>query len=111
MAHNYKAFGEKNKLWKTWVIGILSSIVIFALAFLIADSKRIPNIILPIIYSTMASLLVGRLQGKRIKLHGQTEGQYYSTGRAIVISIIGAVISLAILLLLQSAFDIYRVMN
>ena len=99
IAENYRRLGEKGKVWKTWVITILSTILIFSIAILTPSTTRIPGYIFPLLYAAFTSLLVKRLQGDQIKAHALNNGQFYTTWRAVVVGLIFCAISLGILLL------------
>ncbi|MDA6069855.1 hypothetical protein NJT12_09510 [Flavobacterium sp. AC] len=57
MAENFKVFGDYNKVRNTWIITILSTIVIFSLIFMIPEDVKIPNIVFPFIYMGIAAYL------------------------------------------------------
>ena len=54
MANNFKVFGESNKGKRTWMYTIITTIVIFGGIFLIPNIDKIPNQIIPLIYTGIA---------------------------------------------------------
>jgi hypothetical protein len=98
-AHNYKHLGQQRKVKTAWLIAILSTIVIFGGALLIPQVENIPKYIIPLIYTGIAQYLVNRFQGNEIRNHIENGGQTYSFGRAILVGLIGLIITLAIVLL------------
>jgi hypothetical protein len=97
IAENFKAFNEPAKAKKTWIISILATIVIFGTAFLIADSINVPNQIIPLIYTAIAYYIVQKFQESNITAHINAGGQFFSWWRTIGISILGVIITLAII--------------
>ena len=106
IAENYKRLGEKGKVWKTWVITVLCTILIFSVAILTPSSTRVPGYIFPLLYAAFTSFLVRRLQGDRIKAHARNHGEFYTTWRAVVVSLIFGAISLGIILLILTFADL-----
>lgn len=92
IAQNFKVFSEAEKVKKTWIYAIIASIVIFGGAFLIPDSLKIPNFVIPLIYVSIASYLVNHFQGQKITAHIKSGGQIYSWWRTIGVALIGLAI-------------------
>ncbi|NVO04110.1 MAG: hypothetical protein HXX09_15545 [Bacteroidetes bacterium] len=91
IAENFKAFNERGKARKTWFFTIIATIVIFGSLFLIADNVKLPNQIIPLIYTGIGYFLMRHFQGEKIKAHINANGKTYSWWRVIGISIIGLV--------------------
>jgi hypothetical protein len=96
IAENFKAFGDIDKYKKTWIITIISSIIIFGGVFLIPDSVKIPNFIIPLFYTIIAYWLMRFYQGKQIDEHIANGGATYSPWRAGLVGLIGIVITLVL---------------
>lgn len=103
MAENFKVFGDSEKAKKTWIITILATLCIFALIFFIPEniSDKIPNIVFPLIYMSIAAYYTKLYQEKQINEHIENGGEHFNWGRTIVISIIG------ISILLGAVFSAY----
>jgi hypothetical protein len=97
MAENYKVFNEYGKAKMAWVYSIIATIVIFGGIFLVPDSVKIPRIIIPLIYSWLTYLIVQQLQGAQIKTHFTAGGQAYTIWRALLIALIGTIITVAVI--------------
>ncbi|HWK57359.1 MAG TPA: hypothetical protein VNQ80_08480 [Parapedobacter sp.] len=97
IAENYKAFRQHDKLRITWVATILSAVVIFGSHFVIPALEKIPNSLIPLIYTTIAYALVNRFQGGRIAAHIDAGGKVYSWKRTIGVGLVSLVISLVVL--------------
>jgi hypothetical protein len=89
IAENFRAFNDTSKVKKTWIYTIISTIVIFAGVFLIPDSVRFPNQIIPLIYTGIAYYLAHHFQENKISGHINAGGQIFSWGRTIGIALIG----------------------
>lgn len=104
IAENFKAFDEGKQATRTWVYAILASVVIFGIIFMIPDSINIPNYLFPVLYTLVASLVVKRFQGGQIAAHIDAGGETFGWGRTILVSIIGAVLTVVILIGLSLLF-------
>ena len=69
IAENFKAFNDINKAKKTWIYAIIATIIIFGGVFMIPQNIKIPNQIIPLIYSGIAYYLVQHFQGQQIVKH------------------------------------------
>jgi hypothetical protein len=93
IAENFKVFKENEKAKITWVIAIVTTIVIFGGLSFIPENVKIPNQIIPIIYTAIAFSLAKRFQEQKSNEHIENGGEYYSWWRIIAIGIIGLLIS------------------
>ena len=98
IAENFKVFNEISKAKNTWFCSIIGSILIFGVAFSIPDDVKIPNQIIPLIYTAIAYLLVERFQSKNISAYIALGGNTFSWWRTILVSVIGLVITVVLLL-------------
>ncbi len=105
IAENFKAFGEINRAKKTWVYAIITLIILFVLIFSIPDNVKIPNQIIPLIYTIITYYLVKYYQGKNIEEYISTGGSFFGWWRIIVIGLIGLVVTLAIVFLIVFITD------
>jgi hypothetical protein len=105
-AENFKRIGQPDKVRTTWVVAIIATLVIFGIVFYIPGVRKMPNYIIPLIYTAIAQGLIQRYQGIAIKDHIGKGGQMYSAWRAVWIGLIGAVILVAIVVIFILATDI-----
>ena len=98
IAENFKAFGEDNRAKKTWLYTIIATIVIFGGIFLIPDSSKIPNQIIPLIYTGIAYYLVKHFQGQNIEAHINSGGKLFSWWRTIGIGFAGLAVILMVVI-------------
>ncbi|MBK8810504.1 MAG: hypothetical protein IPN69_07170 [Acidobacteria bacterium] len=61
LAQNYRNLGRAGSGWQTLILGLVSTIVLFIIAFLLPDG--FPNFILPMAYTIAMRQLVEYLQG------------------------------------------------
>ncbi len=94
ISENYKQLGEQGKTRTTWLYAILTTIVVFIIAFFLPEN--IPKYILPFAYSIATFYLVQNLQGEKIRAHRDAGGQIWSVWRAVLAGIIGGIILIAI---------------
>lgn len=104
IAENYRKLGEREKVWKTWLFTGLATALIFGFVFFIQSASS-PNYLVPFCYALITAYLVKWLQGDRIKLHQQNMGEFYSIWRALLVSLIGAVVTIAIAIIFLVATD------
>jgi hypothetical protein len=97
MAENFKVFGDFTKVRNTWIISILSTILIFSLIFMIPEDIKIPNVIFPIIYMGIAAYFTKKYQEKDIVQHIENGGEEFNWWRTVGISLIGCIVTLGIL--------------
>src|SRR6266487_6381979 len=62
IAENFKIFSEPDRAKKTWIYAIIATVVIFGGIFLIPDTVKIPNQIIPLIYTGITYYLVQHFQ-------------------------------------------------
>lgn len=94
IAENFKAFNDTDKAKKTWIYAIIATIVVFGGVFLIPDNVKIPNQIIPLIYTAIAYYLVQHFQGQNISTHINSGGQLHSWWRTIAVGVIGLAITI-----------------
>ena len=105
IAENFKLLGLSEKQKSTWIYAIIATIVIIGGSFIVPGSERFPKFIIPLAYAWIASFLVQYYQGKNIKSHVESGGQLYSVGRAILIGLMGTIITVAIIFLIVLLTD------
>jgi Na+/alanine symporter len=97
-AENFKQFREPDKVKTAWAIAILATLVIFGGIFLIPNVDKIPNYIIPIVYTGITQFLIKKYQATAIKSHIDAGGQAFSTWRAVWIGLVGLIFLLAVIL-------------
>jgi hypothetical protein len=98
IAENFKAFNETKKAKTTWIIAIIATIVIFGGVFLIPENVKIPNQIIPLIYTGIAFYCVQHYQGQKINEHINSGGAFFGWWRTIGIGIITLLITVSVVM-------------
>lgn len=96
---NYEAYDQLEKGKRAFVIGIIFTILIFAGIFSIPENiiDKIPNPVIPAIYTGIIYLIVGKIQGQWLKEHKESGGEFYSAWKATGIGAIFMLILLAMI--------------
>lgn len=97
ISENFKTLGERGKVINTWLITIAAFIIIFAASFTL-NLDRIPNQIIPLIYTGIAFIFVRLFQDEKINAHIKTNGRVFGWGRTICITIVGLLITIIMLI-------------
>ncbi|HEY4110297.1 hypothetical protein [Puia sp.] len=97
-AENFNRLGAPRGARNAWIIGIVSTLLIFSAVFLVPGITNLPTFVIPLLYSTITRVLVQKYQGNALRAHGANGGQYYNPWRAVGISLIGAALLLAVLI-------------
>lgn len=95
---NYRNLDNSRNAKISLIIGILASIVVFGGVFLIPEKiiDKIPNQIIPIIYTVIIYFIVKKIFGKELKDHKENGGRFYKTGRAVIVGAISLVLIIII---------------
>jgi len=96
---NYDAFDQQEQGKTAFVIGLVITLLLIILFYTLPDSvsDKIPNAVLPAIYSAVVYWLVDKTQGARIEAHEAMGGEFYSRWKAAGI---GAVFMVLLLVLI-----------
>lgn len=91
---NYEVLEQPDNARKSLIIGIISTILVFAGIFSIPEAiiDKIPNALIPLIYTGIIYLLVERFQGESLKKHKESGGEFYSGWRAAGIGAVAMLI-------------------
>lgn len=92
IAENFKQLGQPGMARKTWLCVIGFTVIIFGALIFLINADKVPNYLVPVIYTAITSALVKRYQGPQINSHEEKSGQFYSAGRVVLVAIIGAAV-------------------
>ncbi len=97
---NYESHNQEDNGKKAFIIGIISTLLIFAGIFSIPEHiiDKIPNAVIPAIYTGIIYLIVEKIQGQWLKEHKESGGEFYSGWKATGIGAIFMVILLALIM-------------
>ena len=96
---NYESYDQEDNGKKAFIIGIISTLLIFAGIFSIPEHiiDKIPNAVIPAIYTGIIYLIVEKIQGQWLKEHKESGGEFYSGWKATGIGAIFMLILLAMI--------------
>jgi hypothetical protein len=94
---NYINLGKEKNGKLSLIIGIISTILLLVLMFIIPEDviDKIPSTIIPAIYTVIIYFIIERLIGKELKSHKESKNNFYSGWKAAGIGAISAVVLLA----------------
>lgn len=95
---NYKILEKEKQGMYALIIGIISTVLLFAGLFSIPENiiDNVPNAIIPLIYTGIIYLIVEKIQGKELKLHKENKGKFQSGWKAAGVGAISLVIIAAV---------------
>ena len=91
IAKNFAAFDEFKKVWVTWIITLIATLIIFVVAISLADTN---TRWIPAAYTVIAYVLIRQHQGAKIDAHIKAGGATHGWLHVIGISIVGLLITL-----------------
>ncbi len=93
---NYLSLNKPDEGKKALLIGIISTVLLFTGIFMIPESimNKIPNQILPAIYTGIVYLIVERIHGTILNQHKENGNEFYSGWKAAGIGFISMIILL-----------------
>ncbi|PTX63506.1 hypothetical protein C8N46_101106 [Kordia periserrulae] len=91
---NFLAIDEPKKGKNVFIISIVATIALFVLIFSIPEHiiEKIPNIVLPVVYTVAITIWVEQTFGTILKKHEELKYSFYSVWRAIGIGIVSLLI-------------------
>ena len=94
---NFKELDKPDDGKKAFIIGVLSTIVMYIGIFMIPEAilDKIPNAIIPAVYTLIIYLIVDKLQGKELNEHKLLENQFVSVWKAVKVGVISLFITIA----------------
>lgn len=100
LRHNYACNGNRKKGSVLLAVSALITLAIDAAIFLMPANiiDRIPNLLIPLIYTTILFPVVDALQRKSNEAHAAAEGAFYSTWRSLGISLVVALVTFLLLM-------------
>lgn len=86
---NFYNLGNEQAGKHAMVLGIISTLVIFGIIFSIPDAiiDKVPNALIPLIYTLVIYWVIEKTQGAQIKEHEKNKQRFYSNWRAAGIAL------------------------
>jgi hypothetical protein len=91
---NYVSLNKPDVGKKALIIGIISTILLFTGVFMIPESimDKVPNQILPAVYTGIIYLIVARIHGEILSQHQENGNEFYSKWKATGVGFISLII-------------------
>ncbi len=111
---NFRRLGKDEYGKHALFISVIATILIFTAIFSIPEAviDKIPNYLIPLVYTGIIYVIVEKLQGKDINLHKENNGEFYSGWKAAGVGLINMVIYIVVLLgyvfYSPSSFDVNK---
>ncbi|MFT6908979.1 MAG: hypothetical protein ACJAS1_005686 [Oleiphilaceae bacterium] len=97
---NFINLGRVESGKRALFISLISTILLFTGIFLIPEQiiEKVPNMIIPLVYTAIITLIAGRLQGDQLKRHDEQGGQFYSLWKSTGIGTLNMLLILVVFL-------------
>ncbi len=111
---NYLALNKPDEGKKSLLIGIISTLIIFSVLFMIPEPiiDKIPSQLFPLIYTIIILYIVAKIQGTILSQHKAHNNEFFSGWRATGIGLISSAIMLVgifgFLYLIPDSTDMYN---
>lgn len=96
---NYLVLNKPDEAKKALLYGLLATIFIFGFIFMMPEDimGKVPNQIIPIIYTAIIYYIVEYIQGETLKLHKDFGNEFISGWKATLVGVIAMLISLSLI--------------
>ncbi len=93
---NYLSFDKPDEGKKSLVISIIATVLLFTAIFMLPESvmDKVPNQILPIIYTGIIYLIVDKIHGTILKNHKENDNEFHSNWKAAGVGFVAMIILL-----------------
>lgn len=94
---NYKNLGKEKEAVTSLIIGIVTTLLLFVGLFSVPENiiDKVPNFLIPLIYTGIIYVLVDTFQGEELKSHKENDGEFQSAWKAAAIGAVSLVIIFA----------------
>lgn len=96
---NFINLGKEDYGKNALLIGIAAAVVLIFGIFSVPEEvfDRIPDPVIPALYTGLAYLIIERMQGQALRDHSENNGRFYSIWRAVGIGVINMLVLLAVI--------------
>ena len=88
VAKNYRAFGETDKIWKTWLATVAATAFVLLISFA-PYIDRLPNHLFSLVCAGIIVVMVQMYQGEKIRTHVRAGGRIQSWWKTLGVSMAG----------------------
>jgi hypothetical protein len=84
LRENYLSLNRPDEAKKAFIYGLLATVAVFGFIFITPESimEKVPNQIIPLIYTAIIYYVVEQTQGETLKLHKELGNEFYSGWKA-----------------------------
>lgn len=109
MAENYKTFGQEKRAKQTLIYGSLATVFIFGTLLLLPEKvlDKVPQFLLPILFSIIAQFLMRRFQTPDVENYLTEGGQKHSNWKVARVSALVFVLELLAILVLIFGYFLF----
>lgn len=97
ISQNFRAFKDDKKTKITLLITTVTSIALFTALLLTPDNVKIPNQLIPLLYSGISYYITKHFQEQKINEHIKNGGEYFGGWETFATGFIGLLITLGVL--------------
>jgi hypothetical protein len=97
LTENFKALGERGKIFNTWVVTVTLTVLILLMPLLL-NVERVPGLLVPLIYTLAAYIFFRIYQEDKTKTHVRAGGEFFGWGKTTLVALVSLLISLAFIL-------------
>ena len=100
LRENYLALNKPDEAKKAFVYGLLSTVFVFGIIFIMPERiiDKVPNQIIPIIYTAIIYYIVEKTQGETLKLHKEFGNEFYSGWNAARVGFVSLLLIITIII-------------
>jgi len=96
---NYLALNKSDEAQKAFFYGLLATVAVFGFIFMMPESimEKVPNQIIPLIYTAIIYYVVEQTQGETLKLHKELGNEFYSGWKAARVGFVSLLLLVAVI--------------
>lgn len=96
---NYLELNKPDEAKKAFIYGLLTTVAVFGFIFIMPESimEKVPNQIIPLIYTAIIYYVVEQTQGEILKLHKELGNEFYSGWKAARIGFVSLLLLITLI--------------
>lgn len=96
---NYLELNKPDEAKKAFIYGLLTTVAVFGFIFIMPESimEKVPNQIIPLIYTAIIYYVVEQTQGETLKLHKELGNEFYSGWKAARIGFVSLLLLITLI--------------
>lgn len=96
---NYLSLNKPDEAKKAFIYGLLATVAVFGFIFIMPESimEKVPNQIIPLIYTAIIYYVVEQTQGETLKLHKELGNEFYSGWKAARVGFVSLLLLVSVI--------------